>query len=66
MVNLWLSAFGDDGEVDDMKVHKTPNKVPVPVKNDVVDQTVTNYKPVANSASYGAFEMHTTGIGIYV
>ncbi|XP_071699171.1 uncharacterized protein, partial [Rutidosis leptorrhynchoides] len=34
-----------------------------PAKTIEVDQTLTNTKVVANSSSYGAFEMHTTGFG---
>ncbi|PWA40059.1 G-patch domain-containing protein [Artemisia annua] len=39
------------------------NMVTEPAKTDVVDQCLSNNKPVANSSSYGAFEMHTTGFG---
>ncbi|KAI7757406.1 hypothetical protein M8C21_007158, partial [Ambrosia artemisiifolia] len=40
------------------------NMVSEPEKTIVVDhQTFSNNKPVANSSSYGAFEMHTTGFG---
>lgn len=39
------------------------NMVTEPAKTDVVDQSLTNNKPVANSSSYGSFEMHTTGFG---
>ncbi|KAK9055148.1 hypothetical protein SSX86_026230 [Deinandra increscens subsp. villosa] len=40
------------------------NMVSEPEKAIVVDhQTVSNNKPAANSSSYGAFEMHTTGFG---
>ncbi|KAI3771811.1 hypothetical protein L6452_02980 [Arctium lappa] len=28
-----------------------------------IDQTLSNNKPMVNSSSYGAFEMHTTGFG---
>nr|GEV32436.1 G-patch domain-containing protein [Tanacetum cinerariifolium] len=39
------------------------NMVTEPAKTDVIDLTLTNNKPVANSSSYGAFEIHTTGFG---
>nr|GFA85238.1 hypothetical protein [Tanacetum cinerariifolium] len=51
----------DDDEGDGMRAGKMPSNRTK--KTDVVDQTLTNNKPVVNSSSYGAFEMHTTGFG---